>query len=197
VTARDPAGADPELEHDQTVSRMVRIHLILLAILAISVVGLIAGGCGGGDLCPGPQLGIVAGVFGVMIGIALVVARATDHASPLVVLDAIVGAPLVVVPLVPFLGGSFTFAHLVGLAALLLTIAGAVLAARIVATHRRERFVLTVALAVLMLLFMSVRSLAFGIILPIVLILTLFTSDRRVGAPATDTEPPPQPPPPS
>jgi hypothetical protein len=172
---------------------MVRIHLLLLAILAISVVGLIGGGCGGEDLCPGPQLGIVAAVFGVLIAIALVAARSTDHASPLVVIDAIVGAPLVVVPLVPFLGGSFTFAHLVALAALLLAVAGAVLAARIVATHRQERLVLTVALAVLTLLFMSVPSLAFGIILPIVLVLTLFTSERRIRGPAAEAEPPPPP----
>ena len=175
---------------------MVRIHLVLLAILAISVVGLIGGGCGGGDLCPGPFLGIVAGVFSVLMAIALAIARATDHASPLVVIDSIVGAPLAVVPLVPFLGGSFSLAHLVGLAALLVTIAGAVLAARIVAAHRRERLVLTVALAVLVVLFMSVRSLTFGIILPIVLVLTLFRSDRPSATPASaaaaaaETEPP-------
>ena len=197
MTARDPAVSDPESEHDRTVGRMVRVHLGLLAILAISVVGLIGGGCGGGDLCPGPQVGIVAGVFGVLMAIALVVARVTDHASPLVVIDAIVGAPLAVVPLFPFLGGSFTLAHLVGLAALLFTIAGAVLAARIVATHRRERLVLTVALAMLVLLFLSGRSLAFGIILPIVLVLTLFTSDRPSATPApaaaAETEPPPPP----
>jgi hypothetical protein len=197
VTARDPAVADPESEHDRTVSTMVRIHLVLLAILAISVVGLIGGGCGGGDvLCPGPLLGIVLGAFGVLMAIALVIARATDRASPLVVIDSIVGAPLVVVPLVPLLGGSFTLAHLVALAALLLTIAGAVLAARIVATHRREQLVLTVALAVLVVLFMTVRSLTFGIILPIVLVLMLFTSDRRGGtlAAAAETGPPPSPP---
>jgi hypothetical protein len=195
VTARDPAGADPEPAHDRTVSRMVRIHLLLLAIVAISVVGLIGGGCGGGDvLCPGPLLGLVAAGFGVLLAIALVAARATDHASPLIVIDTIVGAPLVVVPLAPLLGGSFTIAHVVGLAALLLTIAGAVLAARIVAAHRRERLVLAVTLAVLVLLFLSVRSLAFGIILPIVLVLILFTSDRRATVPAAETEPPPPPP---
>jgi hypothetical protein len=172
---------------------MVQIHLVLLAILAISVVGLIGTGCGDGDLCPGPQLGIVVGFFGVLMALALVLARATDHASPLVVIDAIVGAPLVVVPLVPLLGGTFTLAHAAGLAALLLTIAGAILAARIVAAHRRERLVLGVVLAVLVALFLSVPSLALGIILPIVLVLTLFTTDRPVPAPRAEAEPPPPP----
>jgi hypothetical protein len=194
VTARDRAVADAESEHDRTLSRMVRIHLILLAIIAITVVGLIGSGCGSGDLCPGPQLGIVAGVFGVLMAVALVAARATDHASPLVVIDTIVAAPLVVVPLVPFLGGTFTLAHVVGVAVLVLTIAGAVLAARIVAAHRRERLVLAVALAVLVTLFLSVRALAFGIILPIVLVLTLFTTDRRNATPMPDPEHPPPPP---
>jgi len=196
VTARDRAVADAEGEHDRTVSRMVQVHLVLLAIFAISVVGLIGSGCGSGDLCPGPQLGIVAGVFGVLMAATLVAARATDHASPLVVIDAIVGAPLVVVPLVPFLGGTFTLAHVVGVAALGLTIVGAILAARIVAAHRRERLILAVVLAVLVTLFLSVPSLALGIILPIVLLLTLFTSDRRMAMPALESDPePPLPPP--
>lgn len=159
------------------MSRLVQVHLILLAVFALLAAVLLSGGCGGSDMCPGPQLGLVLLVIVIVAGFALAIGGAAGRASPLAVIDAIIAAPLIPTPLgmlhepsVPILIASVVLA---------LTVAGAVIAARAVATHRLERVVLAIVLITVALLFSGVASLRLGVVVPIILLVVLFVPPQR------------------
>jgi hypothetical protein len=123
---------------------MVRIHAALVAIVAAFGIYFVADPCGGGDMCLGGVVGLVAIAY-AGIGIGSITAWwLARRASPLLVWDSILvtlaGATLLTsgggVPIVT--GG------LAG--TLLFGIPGVVLAGREVSRHKYERIAAVVAL---------------------------------------------------
>jgi hypothetical protein len=125
---------------------MVRIHAALVLIVGAFGISFLADPCGGGgDLCLGGVVGLVAIAYaGIGIG-AIATWWLARRASPLLVWDSILvtlaGATLV------SSGGGGALIVIVGFTGtLLLGVPGVILAGRAVAGHRYERILAVVAL---------------------------------------------------
>jgi hypothetical protein len=124
----------------------VGLHLALAALLALLGLTFITDPCGGGgDLCLGGAVGLLAlGVAGVGL-VGIVVWSFGRRASPLLVWDALVLVPAGYT----VLASSGYLPTMAGLSALLIAslgLVGVVMAGRAVAPHRVERLLAIAAL---------------------------------------------------
>jgi hypothetical protein len=163
------------------------VHLAFVAALAVATVMLIGAPTGSGDCCvPVAFLGVatLGELITVLIGIA--VAGLTGRHSPLAIVDAIVTTPLVA--LVPSAlratPGTASALPLIVTALLILGLASAILAARVVREQSMERYVLGGAL-VLLAGFSS--AVPISLVVPFVVLAALLLPDVelvRTQAPA-------------
>jgi hypothetical protein len=160
-----------------------RIHIALLAILAVSSVGLIGGGCGGGDVCPGPQLGLLTAVLFAIMAACLAVRAFAGRSSPVAVLDAVLGAFTLGSAVSNVLGVYVTPLSIAITVLSVLAIIGAVLAAREVARHPTERKVLIAVLIIVIILLSLLPGGWFAALVPVIVVASFARRQPRRAAP--------------
>jgi hypothetical protein len=162
---------------------VAKVHIALLAILAVSSVGLIGAGCGGIDLCPGPQLGVFTAVILVILGACLAVRAFAGRSSPLAVFDAVLGAFTLGSAISNVLGAYVTPLSIAITVLSVLAIVGAVLAAREVPGQGRERTVLIVALIIVIILLSLLPGGWFAALVPVIVIASIARPRAKPAAP--------------
>jgi hypothetical protein len=162
---------------------VTRIHIALLAILAVASIWLFAGGCGGTDVCAGPQLGVFTVVLLAVLAGCLAIRALAGRSSPLVVFDSVIGAFTLGSAISNVVGIYVTPLSIAITVLSVLAIVGAVLAAREVARHRTERTVVIVALIVVILLLSLLPGGWFAALVPVVVIASFARPRAKPAAP--------------
>jgi len=180
-----PAGGGRDL--------VLPVHLALVALLAFATIVLFRVPVGNADCCvPIAALGLFTLGELVIVLVGIAIAGTTGRHSPLAFVDAAITAPLAV--LVPEVFGttdsSMAAIPLVAAGLLIVGLASAILAARVVREHRIERVVLGGALVLVAVFSLAAPS---AVIVPLaVLAVLLWPNLEGLGANPTD---PPGPPP--
>jgi hypothetical protein len=184
--ARRPAGGGRDL--------VLAVHLAFVALLAFATVVLFRVPVGNADCCaPVAAFGLFTLGELVIVLVAFGIAGTTGRYSPLAFVDVAITAPLAF--LVPEMLGttdpSLAAIPLVAAALLIVGLAGAILAARLVREHRIERVVLGGALVLVAVFSLAASS---TVIVPLAVLAVLLWPNleglgAKVGAPPA---PPPR-----
>jgi hypothetical protein len=163
-----------------------KVHIALLVILAVSSVGLMAGGCGGSDVCAGPQLGLFTAVLLVILAACLAVRAFARRSSPVVVFDTVLGAFTLGSAISNVLGAYVTPLSIAITVLSVLAILGAVLAAREVSRRGTERTVLIVVLILVIILLSLLPGGWFAALVPVIVIASFARPRAKPPVPAPD-----------
>ena len=172
----------PVREESQPARLVTRIHVALALILGTGALLLMAGGCGGSDVCPGPVLGLFAGAALAVLLIGLAIRAFAHRSSPIVILDVLAASVLAPAVLGSVLSG-LSGPSLVAIVLVGVLLAGAVLAVREVAIHRLERMA-TVAILVFLIGLMAVSggARAFAVVVPLTVLFAAIRARSMVPA---------------
>jgi hypothetical protein len=178
----------PEPKARNAQPLVAKVNIALVIVLAVGMVAALSNPCGGGgDLCLGGLLGLMAGGVGLLILIALGIRAVVHRSSPLVLIDVGLGALLAPAAIIPGSELSLALAMVMGIVGL--AVVGAILAAREVSPHRLERVVLAVFVVGVAVLFSGQRAGIYGLPVAVIAIVALFWAPSQ--PPATPSPEPP------